>query len=59
MENIPENPIMLFSYINTMLRDRFDSLDELCASLDIDKEELQKKLLSAGFEYMPEVNQFR
>lgn len=59
MENIPENPIMLFSYINTMLRDRFNNLDELCASLGIDKEELQKKLLSAGFEYMPEVNQFR
>lgn len=59
MANIPSDPFMLFSYLNTMLRDRFDSLEELCESLGLDRNELIKKLANAGFEYMPQINQFR
>lgn len=59
MDNLPQDPIILYSYLNTMLRDRFSSLDELCESLDIDKDELVDKLKTAGFEYMSEINQFR
>lgn len=59
MDNLPQDPIILYSYLNTMLRDRFSSLDELCESLDLDKDELVDKLKTAGFEYMPEINQFR
>lgn len=33
---IPNDPIILLSYINTQLRDRYPSLDELCASLSVD-----------------------
>ena len=35
------------------------SLDELCATNDIDKNELTEKLKVAGFEYNSEQNQFR
>ena len=59
MDNLPQDPIILYSYLNTMLRDRFSSLDELCESLDLYKDELVDKLKTAGFEYMPEINQFR
>ncbi|MDE7153930.1 MAG: DUF4250 domain-containing protein [Muribaculaceae bacterium] len=59
MDNLPHDPIMLFSYVNTMLRDRYESLQQLCDDLDIDKDELEKKLMKAGFIYNPETNQFR
>lgn len=49
---------MLYSYINTMLRDRFKSLDDLCDDLDIDRAELEKKLAAAGMMYNKETNQF-
>lgn len=59
MNNLPKDPIMLLSVINMKLRDFYPSLDDLCNDLDIDKAELEAKLASAGFEYMPESNSFR
>lgn len=56
--NIPRDPFILLSYINTKLRDDYASLDELCKSLDIDAEELQTKLRSIGYVYNPETNRF-
>ncbi len=50
---------MLLSVINTKLRDEYPSLDELCESLDIDRGELEVKLKSVGFEYIPAQNQFK
>ena len=57
--NLPQDPIMLYSYINTLLRDRYDSLDALCDDMEIDRQELEEKLLMAGMVYEPLVNQFR
>lgn len=38
----------------------YKSLDELCTSLDIDKDLIEKRLNEAGFEYQPApVNQFK
>ncbi len=59
MSTIPKDPFMLFSFINMHLRDDGMSLDELCKSLDIDRDNLVKTLKDAGFDYLPEVNQFR
>ena len=56
---IPQDPIILPSYVNTQLRDFYPSLDELCKSLDLCREELEKKLAAAGFRYDPARNQFR
>lgn len=50
---------MMLSVVNTRLRDEYASLDELCAALDIDPQELASRLEAAGFTYMPEINQFR
>ena len=55
---MPEDPIMLYSYINTLLRDKYPSLDELCKSRCIDADKLKAKLSSAGFEYSPDHNKF-
>ncbi|MBA5763621.1 DUF4250 domain-containing protein [Vibrio sp. 404] len=54
------DPIMLMSIINLKLRDDFaGDLDELVKFFDIDKQALQTKLATAGFEFLPEVGQFR
>ena len=37
MDTLPRDPFMLYSYINMKLRDQYPTLDELCASEDIDK----------------------
>lgn len=59
MEDMPNDPFMLLSWVNMKLRDRYDSLDSLCEDLEIDRKELEKKLNEAGFDFMPEINQFR
>lgn len=57
--NLPSDPFILFSYINTLLRDRYSDLDSLCHGEDIDRSWLEATLHDAGFEYMPQINQFR
>ena len=56
--NIPKDPNMLYSYINMMLRDKFDSLEEFCNVNEADMDEIVEKLKAAGFEYDAELNQF-
>ncbi len=56
---IPQDPVILLSFVNTRLRDEYPSLDELCASLGEDRAALEDKLAAIGYEYDPAVNQFR
>ncbi len=56
---LPNDPVMLMSFVNTRLRDGFDSLDALCDDLGIACEELYERLRRAGFEYDGGRNQFR
>ncbi len=56
---VPKDPVMLLSYMNTQLRDHYPSLDECCLALDLDRDELEKKLKDAGWSYDPAVNQFK
>ena len=56
--NLPKDPVMLFSFINLKLRDYYSDLDALCEDMNIDREELENTLRSAGFEYQPESNSF-
>ncbi len=58
MEHLPQDPVILLSYINTKLRDEYRDLDSLCEDLGIDRETLVGKLGNAGFEYSPEHNKF-
>lgn len=55
---IPQDPVMLLSYINLKLRDYYGSLEELCEDLDVDRESLVAKLESLGYSYDKEKNQF-
>ena len=56
---IPENPVMLLSFVNTKLRDQFDSLESFCDYYDLSQEELEAKLKSIDYIYNKELNQFK
>ena len=56
--NIPNDPAILLSYINTMLRDSYSSLEELCKSLCVSQEEIEEKLSSIGYNYNKKQNRF-
>ena len=56
--NLPNDPIMLMSYLNTQLRDNYPSLEELCKSMCLDEAENRAKLETVGFVYQTERNQF-
>lgn len=56
--SIPQDPIMLLSYVNMQLRDNYSSLEDLCASLDINREALEEKLRMVNYEYDAERNAF-
>lgn len=56
---LPSDPFMLLSMVNMKLRDDYPNLDELCASMDVDKKQLVDKLGAAGFEYVESLNQFK
>ncbi|PSV42386.1 DUF4250 domain-containing protein [Photobacterium indicum] len=53
------DPVMLMSIINMKIRDEFEDLDSLINYFEIDKEVLISRLKQAGFDYLPEVKQFR
>lgn len=56
--SIPKDPVILLSYINTQLRDFYSSLDDLCASLQINQEQLHQTLNSIDYFYEKKINQF-
>ena len=56
---LPHDPFILLSYVNTKLRDDYDSLQAMCDDMDLNQAELEARLGAAGFEYMPETNRFR
>lgn len=56
---LPKDPFLLLSVVNTKLRDEYESLDALCAALDLDRAALEDRLAAAGFCYDPGRNAFR
>lgn len=57
---LPEDPFILVSFINMKLRDRdFDSLSDLCASFDVEEEDIKRILANAGFHFNEMEKQFR
>jgi len=58
MDRLPEDPYMLFSAVNMLLRDVYGSLDELCDDMNVDRKDLESKLSAAGFEYSEEYKKF-
>ncbi len=55
---IPNDPVILLSYLNTKLRDQYPSLEEFARTYDVSMEELQAKLSAIGYEYDRKQNRF-
>ena len=55
---LPEDPMMLYSFINMKLRDFYPSLDALCEDMNVEKEVIVRTLKRVGFENNPERNRF-
>ena len=58
MLDLPKDSMMLLSFINTQLRDNFDSLNELCAAFDVDESIIVTKLKEIDYEYDEKLNKF-
>lgn len=58
MEQLPTEPMMLLSVVNTKLRDFYGSLEELCEDLEVNPEGLKQKLSQIDYVYNAELNRF-
>ena len=56
---LPQDPVILFSVLNTKLRDQYKSLMDLCDDLDEDEASLLVLMERAGYVYDREANQFK
>ena len=56
---IPNDPFILFSYLNTQLRDTGMTLAEFCEEHQLDREALTEKMNAAGFRYDEAQRRFR
>lgn len=56
--NLPKDPVMLLSVINTKLRDQYPSLTELAKAYGIPEEEIIDRLRQIQYEYDAKGNRF-
>ena len=56
--SLPNDPVMLLSFVNLKLRDECPGLDDFCKSYDIPENILKEKLASIDYEYAESNNQF-
>ncbi len=50
--------MLCLSVVNTKLRDCYDSLEEFCIAMNVEKSELIQKLKKIDYEYDSKTNQF-
>lgn len=55
---LPKDPVILLSYVNTMLRDKYPSLEALCRAENADEDGLCASLRAIDYHYSKEKNQF-
>ena len=58
MANIPNDPMMLLSFLNMKLRDFYPDLDALCQDLELDKDAIVDKLAAIDYHYDESLNRF-
>ncbi len=58
MANIPNDPMMLLSFLNMKLRDFYPDLNALCQDLELDKDAIVDKLAVIDYHYDEHLNRF-
>ena len=56
--NLPQDPAILLSFVNTQLRDFYKSFADFCEDRDVDGGEVEEKLSALGYRYSAEHNRF-
>jgi len=60
MDHLPQDPAILLSSVNMLLRDEeYDSLESLCYAFGKEPQEIKNSLLEAGYVYSEAQKQFR
>lgn len=57
--NLPKDPVILLSFINTKLRDEYPCLKDFCDAYECSEEEVIHTLQSIDYHYNPDTNQFQ
>ena len=57
--NLPKDPVMLLSVVNTKLRDQYSNLAELAAAHMTTADEISQKLAMINYTYDTATNQFK
>jgi hypothetical protein len=55
---LPNDPVMMLSFVNLKLRDFYSSLDALCEDMDVDKNLIVDKLAQIDYHYDSVQNKF-
>ena len=58
INNLPKDPAMLLSFVNTELRDNYPDLQDFCLSNNVDINDLVGRLSSIDYVYDERSNQF-
>ncbi len=58
MLSLPNDPIILLSFVNTQLRDNYKSLTEFCKAYVIQENVIEEKLAAIDYSYDSTVNRF-
>ena len=56
---MPNDPVMLLSYVNTQLRDFYPSLDSFCEANGVSAESICRKLETIDYRYDEKTNSRR
>ena len=56
--NLPKDPMLLLSVVNTKLCDQYTSLDALCEDMQADREKMETKLQNIDYTYDENTYQF-
>ena len=57
-QNLPNDPAMLLSFVNTQLHDNYPSFSEFVATFHADADAITEKLKMIDYEYDETQNQF-
>ena len=55
---IPKDPMILLSYVNTLLRDHYDSLEMRCTCRGMNREQLVRQMEAIDYHYDEKENRF-
>ena len=55
---LPKDPAILLSFVNTRLRDSCKNLQDLCRSLEVAQSDLEQRLAAIDYTYDAKCNQF-